>query len=1059
MSSVSPSSTSVSQPKQSFASCSSTSNQSLTQTSSSPISPAQSAYSSGKSPSELGSVNPQALSNKNTAAVLDANAYSNTASNTSGTSPTSSREGTKVSPNFSSSSDSLGLAGKSLANSSSSSNKTSPQQVTPQGSLPTINSQGQQPFFAPHQSNSSSTVSSNQQQSGQTVNSNRPFYTRNRRERPCDGCRRRKTRCLRPDGAVICTMCVSHNEVCTFVLEPPTRRRQPASSTQNPSNPPTSLAPIQPSPVANGTHDLAARTQQQQQQQLSASLVPSRTLLQQHPQQQLQPQPQIQSTDFAPHDMHSIMDQTLLMGGPRPEIHHMDDHGLGLSSKRIRLGVENDAEHNNDNGSDIMDPSSNASSLGMNESAYSELIGPNVLDHEYQFVHRLSVTAGDKLQLSKSNYLRPVSNDAIFLMTIDNEIEEDHKLVEEIEQIVHPYGPQLVNLYFRIVHPSYPIIHKTYFLSQYKVSPKNISPPLLAAVYSLALNWWTYDHDLSQSDTQPDSLNLDSISFAAIQRHLHRARLATVQAGLLLLQRKPESIIGGLKIGRTQISAFTAQLVGVAHALGLHLDCSKWHIPSWEIPLRRRVAWALYVQDRWVALCHGRPSYIDDKNWLVPMLDLDDFCAELSINSGPDDPGAELLIETSKLTSILSEILLTFFFSEYTKYKHEIRDAQVVFELAKPLQLKLRQWHSGLSDCLYMKPTNVVNKRLCTTGYLHLAYYTVEITLHRAILRALEGCTDGVVIMQFRTAANDRAKAAVNFVKSLSAEYLEAFWIHSSRDCLVEIGQFIALLEVTAKNEDEVKLYKEYKEGFQWHLRVHSRAAWMFEYALLRLEKVVWSIFEAVPSVQTFHMIQRQQQQQQEHMYLAHHQPDLKYIDTSALMVGPPTQAPLLSSNGSSHHQQHQLTGGTGSAVTVAVGGGGGGGGGAGGGKEMKVETALDIEASVSDFWNSPSNSVVEDGSGSYGTSSGLSTAAVVAAASAASASGVTGASTGGGGNVGGGSGGGGGEAGSGNGGNIARGSTISEGANAGGLHSEHLVPGYDDNMLFESDYGQLANV
>lgn len=253
------------------------------------------------------------------------------------------------------------------------------------------------------------------------------------------------------------------------------------------------------------------------------------------------------------------------------------------------------------------------------------------------------------------------------------------------------------------------------------------------------------------------------------------------------------------------------------------------------------------------------------------MLDLDDFCVELSSASGVDN-GAELMIEISQLTSILSEILQTFFFSEYTKYKHEIRDPQMVFDLAKPLQLKLRQWHAGLSDCLYMKPTNVVNKRLCTTGYLHLAYYTVEITLHRAILRALEGCTDSVVIVKFRTAANDRASVAVNFVRSLSAEYLEAFWIHSSRDCLVEIGQFLALLEVTATSKDEAKIYHDYKEGFQWHLRVHSRAAWMFEYALLRLEKTVWSIFAAVPSTYSTQLqpppqqnpdLQQQQQQHQ----------------------------------------------------------------------------------------------------------------------------------------------------------------------------------------------------
>ncbi|KAK9457772.1 fungal-specific transcription factor domain-containing protein [Dipodascopsis uninucleata] len=512
--------------------------------------------------------------------------------------------------------------------------------------------------------------------------------------------------------------------------------------------------------------------------------------------------------------------------------------------------ISDSTELKDDAKGDIMDPMSYSNSLGMSETMYSELVGPNLLDHEFQFVHRLAETSsGNRIPISKINYLRSVSDDAVFIMTVDSEIEEDHKLVDEIEKIVEPYGSQLVALYFRIVHPSYPIIHKTYFLTQYKISPKQIQPPLLAAVYSLALNWWAYDHELSHSATRPDSFMLDTIAFTAIQRHLHRARLSTVQAGLLLLQRKPESTTGGLMLGKTQVSSFTAQLIGVSQALGLHLDCSRWNIPGWEIFLRRRVAWALYVQDRWVALCHGRPCYIDEKNWVVPMLNRDDFCFELASSAAAViGTGAELMIEMSRLTSILSEILQTFFFSDYTRYKHEIKDPFVVFELAKPLQLKLRQWYSGLSEGLHIKPANIINKRLCTTGYLHLAYYCVEITLHRAILRALETCTDNSVILQFRTAANDRAYAAVTFVQSLTVEYLEAFWIHSSRDCLVEIGQFITLLKATATSIEEASVYDDYQDSFRWYLRVHSRAAWMFEYALLRLETIVWPTFEAVPS-------------------------------------------------------------------------------------------------------------------------------------------------------------------------------------------------------------------
>ena len=35
----------------------------------------------------------------------------------------------------------------------------------------------------------------------------------------------------------------------------------------------------------------------------------------------------------------------------------------------------------------------------------------------------------------------------------------------------------------------------------------------------------------------------------------------------------------------------TVQLVNLAHGLGLHLDCSNWQLPDWEIGLRRRIGW------------------------------------------------------------------------------------------------------------------------------------------------------------------------------------------------------------------------------------------------------------------------------------------------------------------------------------------------------------------------------------------------------------------------------------------------------------------------------------
>ena len=67
------------------------------------------------------------------------------------------------------------------------------------------------------------------------------------------------------------------------------------------------------------------------------------------------------------------------------------------------------------------------------------------------------------------------------------------------------------------------------------------------------------------------------------------------------------------------------QLCTIGEVCGLHLDASKWAIPQWERSLRKRLSWALYMQDVWTALAHGRPSHISDDDWAVKELLQSDF--------------------------------------------------------------------------------------------------------------------------------------------------------------------------------------------------------------------------------------------------------------------------------------------------------------------------------------------------------------------------------------------------------------------------------------------------
>jgi predicted nucleic-acid-binding Zn-ribbon protein len=62
---------------------------------------------------------------------------------------------------------------------------------------------------------------------GKPTSTNGPVSNiRSRRERPCDACRRRKSRCVIHEGAALCVLCEFHKQECTFVQSPLPRKRK-----------------------------------------------------------------------------------------------------------------------------------------------------------------------------------------------------------------------------------------------------------------------------------------------------------------------------------------------------------------------------------------------------------------------------------------------------------------------------------------------------------------------------------------------------------------------------------------------------------------------------------------------------------------------------------------------------------------------------------------------------------------------------------------------------------------------------------------------------------------
>ncbi|KAK5031581.1 Fungal specific transcription factor [Exophiala sideris] len=581
-----------------------------------------------------------------------------------------------------------------------------------------------------------------------------------RPDRPCDACRRRKSRCvINPDSSA-CVMCQFHSQPCTFIEEAAPRRRKQ-------TNPGDNSAGSMARPRRSDSDGNAPRRP-------SAGAGP------------------VIVDDYANLSGESLLKKTLGLQNHRyaKYIGPTDEHDFALLDLRLYDDLRNEAP----------------ADLGS-----FRKVGPNEFFHQYADADSPS-HAGEV------------------------------EVLDRIERIVAPHGEALIRLYFRIVHPSFPILHKKVYLEKYGRTHREFSPPLLAAVYILALNWWSYSSELARS-AKPDVAQLEDIAYNTLQDVSQRAKLSTVQAGLLLLQRP----------GSNQAWQLTSQLVAIGQDLGLHLDCTNWRIPSWEKGLRKRLAWALFMQDTWSALIYGRPPHISETNWAVqPVIgsDFPESAADEDEEEGSTEveKGRTLFSAMIALTKMLAQVLEDLYsLKAETQVKNSYDTTKAILERAKPIQLKLRSWYADMPEALRMDATRV--GKLSSVGYLHLAYFATEITLHRRILRSLSHNTDPYLIQICRSAAKARLISAMDFFNRLKPEHLQSFWYFASKFNFALIGTFAGLCFVTSVSHDEAEFYQRRLLEYRWTLRVSNKSAEFLEIASGILESAVGSLLKAADSI------------------------------------------------------------------------------------------------------------------------------------------------------------------------------------------------------------------
>ncbi|KAM0206384.1 hypothetical protein ACHAQI_008300 [Fusarium lateritium] len=230
---------------------------------------------------------------------------------------------------------------------------------------------------------------------------------------------------------------------------------------------------------------------------------------------------------------------------------------------------------------------------------------------------------------------------------------------ESLEKLVdRDTGVALVRLF---VFESLPIISRSLVFQDLDAFVAEASTGLLAGIYALALPFTPWDEKLclDSAYSKPDINDLWQESYTCLQKELHFPRLSTIQIYLLLLNHTP---FDAVCVENPFVWSLAASMLAMAQSLGLNIDPTGWKLPVWEVRLRRRLWWAVYVEYTWRSVTHGRASMISDDDWDVTPLKPEDFVVDLSIDvpEHVQDQSFDYFIHFCSLTEIASQVCRKF---------------------------------------------------------------------------------------------------------------------------------------------------------------------------------------------------------------------------------------------------------------------------------------------------------------------------------------------------------------------------------------------------------------
>ncbi|KAH6631943.1 fungal-specific transcription factor domain-containing protein [Chaetomium tenue] len=279
---------------------------------------------------------------------------------------------------------------------------------------------------------------------------------------------------------------------------------------------------------------------------------------------------------------------------------------------------------------------------------------------------------------------------------------------------------ELIDSYFKWIHPIVPVINKTKFLRRYK-DPKNPPSLLLLQAMMLAGSRVCTNQQLMDANgsSTPAALTFYKRAKALYDANYEDDRVTIVQSLLLMgwYWEGPEDVT-------KNVFYWTRVATIVAQGSGMHRSVEGSQLSKSDKRLWKRIWWTLFTRDRSVAVALGRPCHINLDDSDVEMLTEDDFVEDEPDRQSeypPDPIHVQFFLQYVKLCEIMGLVLSQQYSVAAKGRRHNPIDLT-------HSDMALADWLQNCPKLVYWE----VPRHHFWSALLHSNYYTTLCLLHRA---------------------------------------------------------------------------------------------------------------------------------------------------------------------------------------------------------------------------------------------------------------------------------------------------------------------------------------